>query len=223
MPKPELTEKDFQDAARQLNCEVAAIKAVAEVESRGDGFLPTGEPKILFERHIFSKRTNGLFDKTNPGISNPVAGGYGNAASQHKRLQEAVILNRNAALMSASWGKFQVMGFNYALAGFNSLQEFITAMYKGEREHLLAFVNYIINTSLHDELREKRWADFARKYNGPDYKKNNYDVKMAEAYKKFSGSTRGLTASKTRGVKKTAGSEKTAKKTAGKSMPHYFQ
>ncbi|WP_262919099.1 N-acetylmuramidase family protein [Niabella hibiscisoli] len=53
MPKPILTEKDFQDAARQLNCEVAAIKAVAEVESKGDGFLPTGEPKILFERHIF--------------------------------------------------------------------------------------------------------------------------------------------------------------------------
>jgi hypothetical protein len=29
MSKPALNEKDFQDAARQLNCEVAAIKAVA--------------------------------------------------------------------------------------------------------------------------------------------------------------------------------------------------
>lgn len=219
MSKTILIQKDFQDAARQLNCEIAAIKAVAEVESKGDGFLPTGEPKILFERHIFSKRTGGLFDKTNPGISNPVAGGYGASASQHKRLQEAVILNRNAALMSASWGRFQVMGFNYALAGFNSLQEFVTAMYKGEREHLFAFVNYIINTSLDDELREKRWADFARKYNGPDYKKNNYDVKMAEAYRSLSKgnnatrSTRSLTTPK----------ELVTGKAKNQQMPNYFQ
>ncbi len=180
--------------------------------------MPTGEPKILFERHIFSKRTNGLFDKTNPGISNPVAGGYGASASQHKRLQEAVILNRNAALMSASWGRFQVMGFNYALAGFNSLQEFVTAMYKGEREHLFAFVNYILNTSLGDELREKRWSDFARKYNGPDYKKNNYDVKMAEAYKKLKDSSRSLVATKTPVRKSTISKNKKAK-----GMPNYFQ
>lgn len=218
MSKSALNEKDFQDAARRLNCEVAAIKAVAEVESKGDGFLPTGEPKILFERHIFSKRTNGLFDKTNPGISNPVAGGYGTSASQHKRLQEAVILNRNAALMSASWGRFQVMGFNYALAGFNSLQEFVTAMYKGEREHLFAFVNYIINTSLDDELREKRWSDFARKYNGPDYKKNNYDVKMAEAYKKLIGSKRSLVSTKTSMRKDIIPKNRKAK-----GIPNYFQ
>lgn len=186
MPKPLLTQQDFVAAAAKLHCEIAAIKAVAEVESKGDGFLPTGEPKILFERHVFSKRTGGIFDKTNPGISNPTPGGYGSSASQHKRLQEAVALNRNAALMSASWGKFQIMGFNYTLAGYNSLQEFITAMYSSEREQLFAFVNYIINTSLDDELRDKHWADFARKYNGPDYKKNNYDTKLASAYKKFS-------------------------------------
>ncbi|WP_346236672.1 N-acetylmuramidase family protein [Niabella insulamsoli] len=219
MPKPLLTQKDFEDAALQIGCEVAAIKAVAEVESRGDGFLSTGEPKILFERHIFSKRTGGIFDKTNPGISNRVPGGYGTVASQHKRLQEAVPLNRNAALMSASWGKFQIMGFNYTLAGYNSLQEFITAMYQGEREHLLAFINYIKNTFLDDELRDKRWTDFARKYNGPLYWKNKYDTKMAEAYKKFSGR------SKTIGTRQSAGDRKSRgiRKAPQKEIPHYFQ
>lgn len=219
MPKPTLAQQDFADAARQLRCEVAAIKAVAEVESLGDGFLSTGEPKILFERHIFSRRTNGLFDRSNPNISNPKPGGYGTVAAQHKRLQEAVPLNRNAALMSASWGKFQIMGFNYALAGFNSLQEFITAMYRGERDHLLAFVNYIINTSLDDELREKRWADFARKYNGPEYKRNNYDTKMADAYKKFSTANRSISISKTTASKKPVSKTKTKKR----EMPNYFQ
>lgn len=185
MTKATLTEQDFKDAANLLGCDVAAIKAVAEVESRQNGFTDNEEPVILFERHIFSKKTNHLFDKTNPGISNPKSGGYGKSSDQHARLMEAVKLNRNAALMSASWGKFQIMGFNFALAGFNSLQEFINAMYKSEREHLMAFVNYVIQMSLVDELINKKWADFARKYNGPEYKKNNYDIKLAAAYKKY--------------------------------------
>lgn len=183
--KPKLQEKDFQKAAKTLNCDVAAIKAVAEVESKQDGFLTTDEPIILFERHIFSNLTKGIFDTSNPNISNKTSGGYGSVASQHKRLQEAVALDRNAALMSASWGKFQIMGFNFALAGCNSLQQFVTAMYTSESAHLDCFVEYIKNTFLDDELRDKRWADFARKYNGPLYYKNNYDKKMAAAYKKY--------------------------------------
>ena len=54
--KPKLTIKDYQKAAKELNCEVAAIRAVAEVESLKGGFLPDGRPKILFERHVFHQR-----------------------------------------------------------------------------------------------------------------------------------------------------------------------
>lgn len=39
MSKPVLTSQDFIDAAAILNCSVAAIKAVAEVESSGGGFF----------------------------------------------------------------------------------------------------------------------------------------------------------------------------------------
>lgn len=186
MSKPTLTGKDFAEVAKNLGCGIAAIRAVAEVESAGNGFLENDDPKILFERHIFSRRTGGLFNNSHPGISNPKPGGYGSVASQHKRLQEAALLNRAAALMSASWGKFQIMGFNYTLAGFNTLQDFINAMYRSEKDQLMAFANYIRNVSLDDELREHRWADFARKYNGPEYKKNNYDRKLEQAFARFS-------------------------------------
>lgn len=184
--KPKLTEQDYVKAARKLNCEVAAIKAVAEVESRSSGFLDTDEPVILFERHKFSQFTKGLFDSSHPGISNPEPGGYGALSKQHKRLQEAVALDRNAALMSASWGKFQIMGFNFTLAGFNSLQHFVTAMYTSEAEHLKAFVNYLDNTFLDEVLRKKDWKEFARRYNGKTYYKNKYDQKLKAAYKKYS-------------------------------------
>lgn len=185
MANKKLTGADFVRASKKLMCSVAAIKAVSEVESNGGGFLPTGEPVILFERHIFSRRTNKRFDGIAPDISNPLPGGYGAVLLQHKRLQRAVALDRNAALMSASWGMFQIMGFNYPLCGFNSLQGFVNAMYESEGRQLDAFVNYIIASRLDDELRELRWADFARKYNGPAYAKNKYDIKMAAAYKRF--------------------------------------
>ena len=62
MSKTALTAAAFQLAANALGCEVAAIKAVAEVEAAGVGFHASGEPKILFERHWFSRLTKGRYD-----------------------------------------------------------------------------------------------------------------------------------------------------------------
>jgi hypothetical protein len=184
MSKKKLSDEDFCRAAKRLGCSVAAIKAVAEVESRGDGFDSQDRPKILFERHKFAKYTNGKYIKTNPGICNWTAGGYGTEAAQYGRFSEAFMLDPNAAMLSASWGKFQVMGFNFAICGFKSVGEFVDAMKESEGRHLDAFVEYVRHNSLADELQGLNWAAFAKGYNGADYKKNNYDRKMADAYAK---------------------------------------
>src|SRR5688500_3062767 len=63
-----LTESDFKAAARLLNCDIAAIKAVAEVESSGSGFLSDGRVKILFEGHQFHKHTKGAYAESHPTI-----------------------------------------------------------------------------------------------------------------------------------------------------------
>lgn len=181
-----LTEQDYINAAKELGCEVAAIKAVAEVESRGSGFFSSGEPKILFERHRFYKYTNGAFAKSHPDLCNKIPGGYGKESEQHKKLQRAVALNRTAALMSCSWGKFQVMADNWQKLGYKSLQEFINKMYNSEAYHLDSFVRYIKAFGLTTHIINKNWARFAYLYNGPNYAINNYDVKMANAYKKYS-------------------------------------
>lgn len=190
-----ISEKQFADSATSLRVEVAAIKAVAEVESSGDGFLADGQPKILFEPHIFWKqlRAKGvdpnLFTEENADILYPTwkAGAYGPVSKQHSRLERASKINREAALMSASWGKFQIMGFNWKLCGVASLQEFINEMYKSEDGHLRLFCTYIKNTFLDDELRMHDWAGFARGYNGPLYLKNRYDSKLRTAYLKHKG------------------------------------
>lgn len=181
--KPLLSEQDFERAAKSIGCEVAAIKAVCQVEAPNGGFLPDGRPTILFERHKFSQFSGGKFDASNPDISNPKAGGYGAAgANQHERLGRAAVLDRDAALKAASWGKFQIMGFNFGAAGFKDLQSFINSMYRSEGAQLDAFVAFIKTEGLADELRDRRWADFARRYNGPSYAINRYDTKLAAAY-----------------------------------------
>lgn len=187
--KPSLKEEDFVWAANELNCEVAAIKAVAQTESAGAGFYPNGEPLILFEAHVFSRLTGRKFDQTHPHISAQPWGKakYGPSSIQHKRLQEASQLNRDAALQSCSWGKFQLMGFEWKMNGYQSLQDMINAMYRSERDHLYGFVNFIKSKKgLWPALINKDWPRFAYLYNGPGYRRNKYDEKMAYWYRRFS-------------------------------------
>jgi len=188
--KPTLTVQDFADAAGQLSCEVAAIRAVCEVEAPRGGFNPDGTPATLFEGHKFHKLTGGLYDIEAPTLSFPTwtRKHYGKDwKAEQARLQAATALDREAALKSASWGKFQIMGFNHESVGFPTIQGFVNAMYQGEREHLMAFVMFVLKNGLAPALRRGDWAAFARGYNGPAYAENKYDVKLAAAYAKFKG------------------------------------
>lgn len=186
--KPTLTEQDFIDAAARMGVEVAAIKAVAEVEAPRGGF-DGDRPVILFEGHRFHRYTGGRFDQSHPTISYPkwTRKFYGkNQNEEWDRRATAYRLDPVAAMLSTSYGKFQIMGFNYAQAGFRSLLVFDEAMWESEGAQLQAFVAFLENSGLTDELREHRWADFARLYNGPLYRENRYDEKLAAAYAKFS-------------------------------------
>lgn len=186
MAKRTLTNADFCRASKRLKCEVAAIKAVAFVESRGNGFYSDGFPVILFERHIFRKYTQGRYNKSHPHLSGP-AGNYGAAGqNQRNKFNEAFALNPDAAMKACSWGKFQIMGFNHAVCGFATVGEFVDAMKEDEGKHLDAFVGFVISNNLARYLRALAWASFAKGYNGAGYAKNKYDTKMASAYTKFS-------------------------------------
>ena len=186
MPKPKLTDADYCRAAKTLRCDVSTIKAVAEVESRGEGFYEDGFPVILFERHKFHKFTNGRFDSDYPEISNPVAGGYGaGGANQRRKFSLAFGLDPIAAMKSCSWGKFQIMGFNYDKCGFPSVGKFVDAMKESEGRQLDAFVQFLIHAGLAERFRAKDFEGIAAGYNGAGYKKNHYDTKMAAADKKY--------------------------------------
>lgn len=186
-PTVGLTDANYQAVATSLGCETAAIRAVAEVEARGDGFLASGRPKILFEAHQFSKRTAHKYDRLHPGISSATWNKslYAGGEAEYDRLLRAMLLNRDAALVSASWGRFQIMGFNHAAAGHKTLSSFITGMFESDLAHLEAFAAFVKSAKLDDELKRKDWAGFAKGYNGAAYASNKYDTKLEAAYKKY--------------------------------------
>lgn len=187
MSKQSLTESDFKEASNVLHCEVACVKAVAEVESTGNGFLSNDLPKILFEAHKFHELTGGIYDKKFPNISSPVWNKalYMGGQKEYSRLAQAKQLNETAALLSTSWGKFQIMGFNFKLCGYNSVQQMVEQMQLSECNHLIAFVMFLKSTGLDKHLITKEWALFAEGYNGNGYKQNNYDTKLQTAYLRF--------------------------------------
>ena len=190
-PTP-LQEADFSRAAARLNCEPAAIMAVALVETGREGaFDPsTKRPVILFEPHVFSRETGGDFDASHPSISYTESGSRAYPRSQMGRwnqLHRAMALDPEAALNATSWGQFQIMGFNARPCGFHAPLSFVRSISRSSAAQLDAFVTFLIRRGLDDELKDRRWAAFARGYNGPAFVRHDYDGRLADAYWRAAG------------------------------------
>lgn len=183
-----LTQADIEHAAAELGCESAAINAVVEVESPRTGYLPDGRVVILFERHVFWRQlqAHGIDPTT---VQAPVSilsqarGGYVGGAAEYARLALAMAIAQEPAMKACSWGRFQIMGYHASALGYTSAIDMAGAFARSEAEHLRAFVRFVqADAELLKALRSRKWAAFARRYNGPAYADNLYDVKLAKAY-----------------------------------------
>ena len=201
----ELGQADIERAAKALGVDTACVLAVNEVESAGRGFGRNGKVKILFERHVFHDLMADVLLKLHgspeaadaelkklvqarPAIINPASGGYVGGDQEHSRLAAAMQINETAAIQSCSWGAFQIMGYHFNRLGFSSPAAMAEAMGKSEGAQLDAFVAFIkSDTALHGALKAKKWAAFAKAYNGPAYRKNLYDTKLQRAYEAHAG------------------------------------
>ncbi len=180
-----LTADAVAAASDSLSVNAPEVWTVLAVETKGCGFLADRRPLILFERHIFSKLTNGQFDTCD--CSNPQQGGYGaTGANQYTRLANAIAMDRSAALQSASWGMAQIMGENFTPAGFADVETMISTMSDSEDAQLAAFVAFLKANHLDRHLQAHEWTALAKGYNGPNFADNQYDTKLAAAFQAFS-------------------------------------
>lgn len=163
------------------------IHAFMDVEAAGSGFDSQGRPKMLFEPHVFYRNLSGAQRATavarGLAYRDWVSGKY--PSDSYPRLLRAMEINETAALKSASWGLGQILGENHAAVGYATPQAMVAAFMEDEEKHLEAIVQFLIANKIDDDLRAHRWAEVARVYNGPAYKKHNYHGRMAAAFAKW--------------------------------------
>lgn len=189
-----LQPKDFEQLAAKSGIEVAALRAVVEVEcsSRG-GFLADGRPRILFEGHIFWRRlkARGIdprpLSELHPDIIYPrwVRTHYRGGSGEWERLERASAISAEAAMESASWGMFQIMGFHWRTCGCSSVGEFRELMERSERDQMELALHFLEKSGIAVWLKTKDWCTFALRYNGSGYRANRYDTRLEAAYRKF--------------------------------------
>lgn len=189
-----LTDKDIFVAAKKAGIEPAILKSFIQVESRGAGFLVSGRPVILFEGHIFYNelrkrkiRITELAGKY-PDIVYPrwTKAYYKGGEKEHERLQVAMAINAECALLATSWGLFQLMGFNFKACGFNDVFEFVGAMQRSEQDQLKGVIAFILqHPKLLKAIRAKEFGRIAYLYNGSAYTENAYDLKLKNWYHKY--------------------------------------
>ena len=186
-PGSPLSQTGFETARARIGAPAPAVWSVISVETKASGYLPDRRPQILYERHIFSRLTKHKSDQNHPSISQPTAGGYGAAgAHQYDRLAEALALDEDAALMSASWGLGQVMGENFKAAGYGDVQSMVGAFVASEDNQFVGMAGFIVTNKLAAALATQKWTDFAKAYNGPGYAKNDYPGKLAKFFAQYS-------------------------------------
>lgn len=186
---------DIVELAASNNLEPAALLAIAAVESAGVPFWRVGGrdvPPMRFEGHYFYRLLKGRVREkaVSLGLAHPRVGGVPNPRSwlaRYALLERAKAIDENAALMSCSWGLGQVMGAHYAALGYTSPQAMVTKAFEGVTGQVDLMVRFIDKNGLRKFVNTKNWAAFAHAYNGPGYRKNRYDAKMASAYARYTG------------------------------------
>ncbi len=183
----------MRDAANRLGVPPAALMAVVKVESNGKIFSKIdgrNEPLIRFEGHYFYrllprvKRNEAIV----AGLANSRAGRVRNPFTQVARwamLGRASKIDRDAALVSVSWGIGQVMGVHWRWLGYASIDAMVVSVRGGFEGQLELMCRFTQKSGLCDALKQCDWAGFARVYNGPGFKRNRYDEKMAKAFREF--------------------------------------
>jgi uncharacterized protein YgiM (DUF1202 family) len=188
----------------KLNIESAAAIAVLAVESGGKGYGDSGKVLIRFENHLFYR----YWGKNNPKTfnkhfrfaehemwknhefrkddSSDWVSFHGNQDLEWEAFNFARTLNDDAALLSASYGAPQVLGFNYKMLGYQNPEDMLNNFQRDIRYHVFGLFDFFTE-QMCVKLRKKDFAGFAEYYNGQGQaqKYGGFISKHYSAFKKL--------------------------------------
>ena len=188
----------INEIADEFSLDAEALAAIVEVESGGRLFARVAgrdEPLIRFEGHYFyrllptAKRKRAVV----AGLAHRLAGHVRNPSGQvarWKRLRKASEIDRPSALESTSWGVGQVMGAHWRWLDHASVDALVAEARSGASGQIRLMARFIAKAGLKSSLEQHDWAGFAQAYNGPGYRTNRYDSKIAAAFARHAGLAR---------------------------------
>lgn len=168
---------EIKQVVEPFNLDPYFAYAVAMVESNGKGYRNNGFPIIRFEKHVFIR-----YLKNNKATQHLIRKAENIRGSGWDTYQAALKIEPTFAKLSTSFGMFQIMGFNHAVVGYETVDEFVAAMEESVEKQIEAFCRFVQYNYMQSAIKHKRFADFAARYNGANYHANNYDVKLEDAY-----------------------------------------
>lgn len=160
------------DGAESIGIPVSTAAAIMATESSGKGFGKDGRMIIRFEPAKFKHYSNG----------SSVPYSHVNQSKEYQSFNAAKEIDENAAYLSISMGLAQIMGFNYKTLGYSSPKAMFNDFHSSVDKQILGMFKFIGHSQkLVNAAKDNDFATFAHGYNGPGYKANNYDVKIANA------------------------------------------
>ena len=174
--------------AEQTGVDLRLATAVLAVQTSERAFGGDRRPVIRFENHVFHQRWGiqhqAGFDRHfrfsaahpwqkhewRPAADQPWQEGHSSLSREWGAFEQATALDREAALLSTAMGLAQIMGFNHALAGYESAGQMLDAFAASERYQVLALFDFIGgprgDSRAMNALRRGDADAFAALYNG---------------------------------------------------------
>lgn len=185
----------IKKSADEIGVEVNKLLAFMLTETNGQVYAVVNgknEPLIRWEGHYFYKLIKASLRQraVEMKLASPKVGGIPNPAGQEGRwalLNKGKSLDISAAISSVSWGIGQVMGAHWQWLGYSSAQDFENKVRSGFVGQLTAMTLFLDRSGIIPHLKRGDWSAVARIYNGKDYAKNKYDVKMRDHYVALTG------------------------------------
>lgn len=182
----DLTDTDFATAAALLGCEIAALRAVWEVEASGRCFDAAGGVLRRFEPHLMPAA---LWPRIGFDPAGQAAWRASLALAEPARdrmFAAACRADLEAALRATSWGGPQILGRWFAELGYPSAQAMVRDFATGAPPHLAAFVRLVQSWRIDAALRARDWLAFATRYNGTG-QPQVYAARIEAAFRRHSG------------------------------------
>ncbi len=174
--------------SKVLNIQPGVSVAVLAVESGGQAFASDGHMIIRFENHIFyqywGKNNQAEYNKYfsfnpnqvwtdhkwRPTPSSPWQDVHASQTSEWQVFNFACTLNEDAARMSISMGAPQIMGFNYSVVGYSTVNGMYNAFSASARDQVIGFFDFVqgvaSNGAAIKALQSGDYQQFATYYNG---------------------------------------------------------